>query len=214
MSIISIAKHLNELGVPNPTAYKRQLGYNYRHPSAAMNDTLWPDSSVRRILKNRMYVGDMVQRQTRTKSYKIQVAVNVPEEERIIVPNTHEAIIPREKFDMVQQLLMRDTRAAPGVQHVSLFAGFLRCADCRRAMAKKSVVQSYKKYHYFVCQTFRKADRSACTKHTIREEKLYAAVLATVQLQIGLAVSMSEVLDDLKKLRFTAKRSNRLESML
>lgn len=214
MSIIGIAKHLNELGIPNPSAYKRQLGYNYKHPSRAMNDALWPDSSVRRILKNRMYVGDMVQGKTRTKSYKVQVAVSVPEENRIIVHDTHDAIIPREKFEMVQQLLMRDTRAAPGVRHVSIFAGYLRCADCHRAMAKKTVKQSQKKYYYFVCQTFRKANKSECTKHTIREEKLYEAVLATIKLQIGLAVSMNQLLDDLKKHQVTAKKSSRLESML
>lgn len=214
MSIISIAKHLNELGVPNPTAYKKQLGFNYKHPSRALNDALWPDSSVRRILRNQMYVGDMVQCKTRTKSYKIQVAVNVPEEERIIVQNTHEPIIEREKFELVQQLMMRDTRAAPGVRHVSIFAGYLRCADCHRAMAKKTVSQPYGRYYYFVCQTFRKAARGECTKHTIREEKLYQAVLATIKMQIGLAVSMKQVLSDLQKRHFKARKSSRLETML
>lgn len=214
MSIIGIARHLNELGIPNPAEYKRRLGFRYRHPSCGCNDSLWPDSSVRRILKNQMYVGDMVQCKTRTKSYKIQVSVNVPENERIIVQNTHDAIVPREKFEMVQQLLMRDTRASPGIRHVSIFAGYLRCADCQRAMAKKSVVQPYKTYYYYVCQTFRKANREACTKHTIREEKLYDAVLATIRLQIELAVSMQDVLTDLEKRQIKAKKSSRLESML
>lgn len=214
MSILSIAKHLNGLGIPNPTAYKKQLGLPYRHPSCAQNDALWPDSSVRRILRNQMYVGDMVQRQTRTKSYKVQVSVSVPPEERIIVRDTHEPIIERETFELVQQLMMRDTRAAPGVRHVSLFAGYLRCADCRRAMAKKSVSQPYKQYHYFVCQTYRKSNQDACTKHTIREEKLYDAVLATIKLQIDLAVSMNRLLDDLHQRRFQARKSNRLEAML
>lgn len=214
MSIISIAKHLNELGIPNPTAYKKQLGFQYKHPSRALNDALWPDSSIRRILRNQMYVGDMVQCKTRTKSYKVQISVNVPEEERIIVPNTHAPIIEREKFELVQQLMMRDTRAAPGVRHVSIFAGYLRCADCHRAMAKKTVNQPYKRYYYFVCQTFRKAARGECTKHTIREEKLYQAVLATIKMQISLAVSMDQVLSDLQKRHFRARKSNRLEAML
>lgn len=214
MSIIGISKHLNELGIPNPTAYKKQLGFNYKHPSRALNDALWPDSSVRRILRNQMYVGDMVQCKTRTKSYKVPVLVNVPAEEQIIVRDTHEPIIEREKFEMVQQLMMRDTRAAPGVRHVSIFAGFLRCADCHRAMAKKTVSQQYKKYYYFVCQTFRKANRKECTKHTIREEKLYEAVLATIKMQIDLAVSMNSLLEDLQKRQFKAQKSSRLESML
>lgn len=214
MSIIGIAKRLNHLGIPNPSEYKKQCGFNYRHPTGAMNDGAWPDSSVKRILKNRLYVGDMVQNKTKTKSYKVQISTNVPEENWIIVPDTHEPIIPREQFDTVQQLLMRDTRTAPGISHVSIFAGYIRCADCLRAMGKKSTSQPYKKYHYYVCQTFRKAGRNMCTKHTIREEKLYDAVLATIRTQINLAVSMDQLLNDLKARQAKATKSARLEKML
>jgi len=156
----------------------------------------------------------MVQSKTRVKSYKVQVSANVPEDQWIIVPGTHEAIIPQEEFETVQQLLRRDTRTAPGVSHVSIFGGYLRCADCKRAMGKKSTSQPYKKYYYYVCQTFRKGDRDACTKHTIREEKLYQAVLTTIQAQIRLAVSMDEVLKELKRQDVKARRSSRLDTML
>lgn len=214
MSIIGIAKKLNQLGIPNPSMYKKQLGFNYKHPAGELCDGLWPDSSVKRILKNRIYTGDMVQNKTKIKSYKVHVCVAVPEENWVIVPNTHEAIISHEHFETVQQLLRRDTRAAPGVTHVSIFGGFIRCADCRRAMAKKTAVQPYKKYYYYVCQTFRKGSRDACTKHTIREEKLYQAVLATIQAQIKLAVSMDALLQDLKRKDVKGHKSSRLEAML
>lgn len=214
MSIIGIAKKLNQLGIPNPSMYKKQLGFNYKHPAGELCDGLWPDSSVKRILKNRIYTGDMVQNKTKIKSYKVHVCVAVPEENWVIVPNTHEAIISHEHFETVQQLLRRDMRAAPGVTHVSIFGGFIRCADCRRAMAKKTAVQPYKKYYYYVCQTFRKGNRDACTKHTIREEKLYQAVLATIQAQIKLAVSMDALLQDLKRKDVKGHKSSRLEAML
>lgn len=213
MSILGIAKRLNHMGIPNPSAYKRQCGLNYKHPAGQL-DSAWPDSSVKRVLKNRLYVGDMVQNKNRTKSYKVQVSVAVPEEKWVIVPNMHEAIIDREKFETVQQLLMRDTRTSPGINHVSIFAGYIRCADCLRAMGKKSVAQSYGKYHYYVCQTFRKAGRNLCTKHTIREKLLYDAVLATIQSQIDLAVSMDQLVNDLKSQNVRAAKSSRLEKML
>lgn len=213
MSILGIAKRLNHMGIPNPSAYKRQCGLNYRHPAGQL-DSAWPDSSVKRVLKNRLYVGDMVQNKNRTKSYKVQISVAVPEEKWVIVPNMHEAIIDREKFETVQQLLMRDTRTSPGINHVSIFAGYIRCADCLRAMGKKSVAQSYGKYHYYVCQTFRKAGRNLCTKHTIREKLLYDAVLATIQSQIDLAVSMDQLVNDLKSQNVRAAKSSRLEKML
>lgn len=214
MSIIGIAKKLNQLGIPNPSMYKKQAGLNYRHPAGELCDGLWPDSSVKRILKNRIYTGDMVQNKTKIKSYKVQVCINVSEEDWVIVPDTHEAIIPKEQFETVQQLLRRDTRAAPGTSHVSIFGGYIRCADCHRAMAKKTAAQPYKKYYYYVCQTFRKGDRAACTKHTIREEKLYQAVLTTIQAQIQLAVSIDGVLQELRKNDLRAHRSSRLDTML
>lgn len=214
MSMIGIAKKLNQLGIPNPSMYKRQQGLNYRHPAGELCDGLWPDSSVKRILKNRIYTGDMVQSKTRIKSYKVQVCQNVPEENWMVVPDTHEAIIPKDQFETVQQLLRRDTRTAPGTSHVSIFGGYIRCADCRRAMAKKTAVQPYKTYYYYVCQTFRKGNRAACTKHTIREEKLYQAVLTTVQAQIQLAVSLDDILQELKKHDAKARKSLRLETML
>ena len=65
-----------------------------------------------------------------------------------------------------------------------------------------------------MCQTFRKAAHRECTKHTIREEQLYQAVLTTIKVQIDLAVSMSQVLSDLRNRQFKARKSNRLEAML
>lgn len=214
MSIRSIAKKLNQLGVPNPALYKKQLGFKYRHPAGERWDGLWPDSSVKRILKNRIYTGDMVQGKTTIKSYKVPVCVNIPEEKWTVVPDTHEAIIPTEQFETVQQLLRRDTRAAPGVTHVSIFGGYIRCADCRRTMGKKTITQPYQTYHYYVCQTFRRGGESACTKHTIREEKLYQAVLTAIQTQIQLAVSLDDVLQTLREKNVKAHRSSRLEAML
>ena len=83
-SVLGIAKRLNEQGVPNPSAYKRQQGMNYCHPASDKLDGLWPDSSVRRILRNPLYTGTMVQGKNRTKSYKLHVSEAVPEEDWIL----------------------------------------------------------------------------------------------------------------------------------
>ena len=63
---------------------------NYRHPTSDKLDDLWPDSSVRRILRNPLYTGTMVQGKNRTKSYKLHVSEAVPEDEWITVEQTHE----------------------------------------------------------------------------------------------------------------------------
>ena len=198
MSVLGIARRLNELGVPNPSAYKQQQGMNYRHPAAGKLDGLWPDSSVRRILRNPLYTGTMVQGRKRIRSYKLHESETIPESGWITAPDTHEAIIPQEEFDRAQALFTRDTRTAPQKREVYLFSGLLRCADCGRAMHRKTISQPYGDYHYYICSTFKKQHSGACTKHTIRSDRLEAAVLETLRRQIELAVDMDAVLASIR----------------
>ena len=51
-------------------SYKRLQGMKYRHPAGKLNDGLWPDSSVRRILRNEVYIGNMIQGKNTTISFK------------------------------------------------------------------------------------------------------------------------------------------------
>lgn len=212
--MIAIAKTLNRMGIPNPSTYKRSKGLNYKHPAYRENDGLWCDATVRRILKNEMLTGVMVQGVNRTISYKVQVSKPVDRADWVKVPDTHEAIIDRATFDAVQGLLKRDTRTPPQKEEVGLFAGFLKCADCGKAMNKKLISQPNRDYHYFVCSTFKKSDRNACTKHTIRSDKLEQAVLATLQSQIAIAVSMDEVITAINENGKRRKATEQLETLL
>ena len=198
-SVLGIARRLNAMGVPNPSAYKRQQGMNYRHPASDKLDGLWPDSSVRRILRNPLYTGTMVQGKNRVKSYKLHISETVPEDEWITVEQTHEAIISGELFDKAQALFERDTRTAPTCKQVYLFSGFLRCADCGKAMNRKQISQPYGSYHYYICSTFKKQHSGACTKHTIRSDRLEQAVLETLRSQIALAVEMDELIAEINQ---------------
>lgn len=198
-SVLGIAKRLNEQRIPNPSAYKRQQGMNYQHPASDKLDGLWPDSSVRRILRNPLYTGTMVQGKNRMKSYKLHIREAVPEDKWITVPDTHEAIIPQEQFDQAQSLFKRDARTAPTQKSVYLFSGFLRCADCGKAMNRKQISQPYGNYHYYICSTFKKQHKGACTKHTIRSDRLEQAVLETLRSQIALAVEMDELIAEINR---------------
>ncbi len=210
MSVLGIAKRLNEMGVPNPSAYKRRQGMNYRHPASDKLDGLWPDSSVRRILRNRLYTGTMVQGKTRIKSYKLHVSEAVPEADWMEVAATHEAIIPAELFERAQALFTRDTRTAPAQKEVYLFSGFLRCADCGRAMHRKTISQPYGDYHYYICSTFKKQHSGACTKHTIRSDRLEQAVLEALRHQIALAVEMDELVAEINRSSTRGHNAKRL----
>ncbi|WP_320918873.1 recombinase family protein [Enterocloster bolteae] len=208
MSKNAIVHYLNEHGVLSPAAYKRErLGLKYQNPSIdPAKRPLWGAVTITTILKNRMYCGDMVQGRYRVKSYKIHVQEVVPEDEWYIVENTHEAIIDRDIFVKVQRLLLRDTRTAPQKKQIYLFSGFLRCADCGKAMTRSKVGGTV----YYYCRTYKDQSKNACTKHTIKHNRLEAAVLYAVQQQVYLAVDYTKTIERINRAPLVKSQSKKL----
>lgn len=197
MGNLSICHKLNEMGILNPTGYKRKmLNQNYNNSKISQEDYSWCPSTVRNILKNDVYIGNITQGKRRVKSYKIHKVEQVPKEQWITVKNMHEAIIDEELFYKAQSLNKVDTRVQNnGV--LSIWAGILKCADCERAMHKKYCInKNGKRYEYYICGTYRKKSKQLCTKHTIKEEILEEIVLQTIRLHIDLLVDVNKILED------------------
>ena len=205
-----ITYYLNDHGTLCPTAYKQQQGLKYNAPNAQGNP-MWSTITIDTILKNRVYVGDMVQGRQRVKSYKIHIQERVPEEEWFIVENTHEAIIDRETFAKVQSLLKRDTRTAPKAKQLYLFSGFLKCADCGRAMSR---IASKGIYVYYQCGTYKSLSKKACTMHSIKSDRLEAGVLFAIQQQVHLAITYSELVARINSAPLKKSKSKRLEDTI
>lgn len=197
-SVIGITKNLNALGIPNPSEYKRQKGFNYKHTNKN-NDGLWCDSTVRRMLRNQMYIGNMVQGKSTNLSYKIKKCRAKPKDEWIIVEGTHEPIIDKETFEKAQSLFNRNTRTSPKKTEVDLFSGFVKCADCHRAMSKKVNNHAYGVYRYYRCVTASKKSKTACSPHSIRIDVLEKTVLSSIQNMIDTAVELEKILDKINK---------------
>ena len=196
-SILGITKKLNGTGIPNPTLYKQQKGLNFS--CRTDNDGLWSDRTVRRILQNQMYIGNMVQGVNRTVNYKVHECRAVPRDEWIIVENTHEPIIDRETFDKAQSLFKRNIHSCKADRKADLFAGFVFCADCGKAMHKKVNKQNGKVYRYYKCSTSQKKSPGACTNHTIRIDKIEEAVLLYIQTMIDVALDCGKVIESAKQ---------------
>lgn len=202
-----ISFYLNEHGVPSPTAYRRAKGLPV---SSTADDPMWGDRVIWNILTNPIYTGDLVQGRRRVKSYKVHEIEAVPEEEWVIVPDTHEAIIDKESFEKVQGLLKRDTRSAPRSRELHLFSGFLRCADCGKAITRS---QSGKNI-YYACSTYKNRSRLACSMHSIKHNRLEAAVLFAIQQQVHLAVSYSELVARINSAPIKKSQSFRLDDLI
>lgn len=163
----AIVKKLNDEGIPCPSEYKKQCGLNYQNSNRLSTTTYWTYSSVHKILKNEMYIGNMVQNKSFRQVCKTK-AISLPREQWIIVENTHEPIIDKSTWDKVQNLLERNTRQLNLEQNIHLFAGYLKCGDCYRAMVKikrKGVI-------YFNCGSYNRYGKKNCSIHSIRETEL------------------------------------------
>lgn len=192
MSRSAIVRRLNDRGVLCPSRYKQSQGLRYQNPQGGAQ-SLWSGKTVTDILKNRLYLGEMVQGRQRVKSYKIHTQIQVPREEWVVVPGTHPPIVTQEDFDRVQRLLGRTTRTPGRNGEPYLFSGLLRCGDCGGAMSRSRV----KDRIYYFCRTYKDRSRMVCTKHTLRHPQLETAVLQAIRMQLYLGVDYPRALEEL-----------------
>ncbi len=197
---LSICHRLNDIGILNPTGYKKKmLKQNYNNAKTFKEDYSWGPSTVRNILKNDIYIGNITQGKRRVKSYKIHKVEQVKDSEWITVENMHEPIIDKVIFEKAQDMRKVDTRVQSNGS-LSIWAGVLKCADCGRAMHKKYCKnKSGKSYEYYICGTYRKKSDKLCTKHTIKIEELQNAVLGAIKLHIKLFSDIEKLINQLDK---------------
>ena len=166
----AIARMLNDRGVPNPTPYKRLHGLRYRQPKQK-NSTLWKYSAIADMLKNEIYIGNMVQGKYGSISYKSKKNKPRPREQWYRVEGTHEPVIDRELWDHVQAILAQRAKPFSG-GCVGLFARKVRCVNCGYTMRSS---KNHGRY-YLRCPN-RHVAKDACTGSFISTEKLERIVL-------------------------------------
>ena len=210
---LSICHRLNDMGILNPTGYKKKrLNQNYNNSGIMQEDYSWCPSTVRNILKNDIYIGNITQGKRRVKSYKVHKVEQVPEDEWITVENMHEPIIEKELFEKAQGLRKVDTRVQNSGT-LSMWAGILKCADCGRAMHKKYCKnKSGTVYEYYICGTYRKKSNKLCTKHTLKVEELEKAVLEAIKLHIN-CVDIPKLLEQIHKLNLKKSVDKNMENI-
>ena len=187
-----IADYLNEHGIPSPMEYKMLLHWRYTTSFKLKPQAKWSPMAVERVLKNEIYTGVMVQGKEKTLNYKVKKRIKVDKKEWIRVEDTHEAIISKEDFNIVQKLMLRDTRTAPDGTQLYLFSGLLRCGDCGGNMVRKKIRSAGGEYCYYICSN-NKNDKSVCSSHRIREDVLSKVVLEMIRTHFSLISTMDEL---------------------
>ncbi len=208
-SMPMILDELDRLGAPNTELRKRQNGTRTGDGCSCKG---WHKSTVYGILTNPHYVGDTVLGRSMVAIYKGIKSHNVKDkDEWIVFPNTHQAIISREDFQKVQDIMnaasvARQTKMQKSVEIratlINLFDGKIFCADCgKRMYFHRKKVDKRKDggwYAFYECSTYVGRRYEHCTAHYIRQDRLERDVLAAIQLQVKAALDYDKLLDKLR----------------
>lgn len=163
-----IARRLNEKKIECPSIYKQRTTKFHCKTFSG----LWGHETVKSILMNKVYTGELVQRKGEMVSYKVKKYIQLPESEYIIKKNAHEAIISEEEFNLAQSILkakMHKNHTRKSKEH--LLSGLLYCPRCnskyryqKQAGLKDDMVA--------ICSMYNRYGKDYCSRVAIRESVL------------------------------------------
>lgn len=177
-----IADELNEKGIITPLKYKQETTNYYNPNIMSQASYIWNSTVINKILRDRIYVGDLVQLKYKKVNYKVNKMEKVPIEQHIIVENNHPAIISREIYNTVQKMLDRQTNEWSYYKRKRhLLTGLVFCeCGCRVTYNK-----NHGKFFRCICSSYKKHGRRFCNKiHYLREDDLINAVMISLQFNI------------------------------
>lgn len=188
----------------------RYKGYGFRRIASALNDEkiipprdyyyqregrtnpqyqnhLWNDVTIRVILRNEVYIGNMVQNKTGNLSYKNKKLIKKPKEDWVRVEGTHEPIIPLEVWEQVCKIDNAPARPKrTGNGEISLFGGLVYCLDCGFAMRFNQEKKVYAKaglvvYQSYMCGNYARSGKGGCSSHIVYSHRLAEIVIADIR---------------------------------
>lgn len=192
MSASSIAKRLNAMQIMTPGDFKIRDGCKsfITHDQNSSKLHAWTTTTIATILKNEVYIGNMVQGKHKSVSYRSKKMMLTDESEWTVVEGTHVPIISDEQFAIIHERFARRTRISPGKTHVYPLSGLVSCGACGHRM-NRVVSQGYARYR---CMT-RTYAPDKCQCPSIKEEYLEELILQTLQSLISRLVDVKAVID-------------------
>jgi len=205
---IKITKYLNDNGILCRREIKRREKYNLSmEPFEVESKYLWGTTTIGRMLKSEVYIGNLEQLKTCKMNFKSRDIISKEKEEWIKFEKAHDPIISTIVFNKVQKNIKRNTYKKRKPNHYSIYNGKLKCADCGRAMMRQDDYRGNRKVSNYFCSRFLRT-KAGCESHKIKTSTLESIVLETIQLQVKLVIELER---SLKKLYFKNNR-NLLES--
>ena len=216
----TIARILQENGILNCTAYWHEKGIGRGGKKTQPNPYRWKNSTIRKILTQQEYCGDVINFKTYSKSFKDKTRIDNPEENWVIFKDVHEPIVDRDTFEQVQKKVIKRTkRRAPKSENgeKSIFSDLLYCADCGHKLWYH-VNTINKNICFFSCSNYVKDYRGSCpTRHYVRADAIEQVVKLELQRMAQFLRDDEPMFADLlerKSNREIAEEKKRLEGEL
>ena len=173
-----IAHILTERKILCPTYYALEKGGKPRTALPADKYT-WNGPVVAKILDRMDYLGHTVNFKTHVKSYKVHKTIyNSPDQWKVF-EGTHEAIIDKETFEIVQKI-RAGKRRPTRMGEMPMFSGLLYCADCGRKLSFHRKADDPPEKHHYLCENYR-SNTANCTMHYIRNVVVERIVLENLK---------------------------------
>lgn len=165
---VKICQILNDRNIPNPATYKRLKGMNFKVGNGVKSH--WVTTTVREILRNEMYIGNMVQHKKEKISYKSKKQKKLDKSEWVVIENTHQPIIEKEKFIRIQEAFKNKRRSYKnGV--MNKYAKKIKCMYCGAGMS----TNTWRNERYYRCRK-KAVDKNNCKGSLIKSSVLDEAV--------------------------------------
>lgn len=176
---VAIASELEKQKIPTPAVYKYRHGdQRFARYSSNQNGDYysWRSATISQILTNRVYTGELISLKTETQNCKTKQRSVIPEDQRIVTPNSHDAIVNTELFEQIQ-LIRSQHRCPSKSSRENIFRGKLFCECCGHPLtiSKKKLVDG--NVDIYLCM-YHYSHPEICPKtHQVYHETLYFYIL-------------------------------------
>ena len=177
ISCYKIAKIFNEEKIPTPYEYKIKKGIVNKKENS---NFYWSEGTVKRILKNRVYTGDTIQSVITTLSPKGKM-VRLPEEKWIVVNNTHEALVNKSDFELIQNMFNNKKQNKNSKKYIEKNKCInVYCGKCGHKMRFKNVKSGSNYRGYYYCSL--NLSSGMCRKESVKVDDLKNIVFKIVKI--------------------------------
>ena len=176
-----ICEYLNNNNIPPRSVYKKQKGSKFVCSNCDLETVRWNPDTIAQMLKNEVYIGNLVQGKTTHVSYKNHKKKKVAEKDWCRIENAHEAIIDMDTWNKVQSILGTHYRVKKNGQ-INYFTRKVYCSCCGKAfMRNEFKVKSEKtgRRSYMQCKGNKKFHICDNNK-SIRTDKLEEILLNAI----------------------------------